>query len=139
MIDRRKFDHWGKLPRLVDDDIEYGDVAQGRARVRRGVLGRARREEEPAIVFEHPGETTLPTSCFMCETGGMVVICAGTTGYNATLDLRYHWMRQKRLQGTHFANDEQAQGVNKLVDRGQGRSVPVARVPRSTRPASATS
>ena len=46
----------------------------------------------------------------MCETGGMVVICAGTTGYNATLDLRYHWMRQKRLQGSHFANDEQAQG-----------------------------
>ena len=38
----------------------------------------------------------------------MVVICAGTTGYNATLDLRYLWMRQKRLQGSHFANDEQA-------------------------------
>jgi crotonyl-CoA carboxylase/reductase len=54
----------------------------------------------------------------MCETGGMIVICAGTTGYNATLDLRYHWMRQKRLQGSHFANDAQAQGVNKLVADG---------------------
>jgi len=51
----------------------------------------------------------------MCETGGMVVICAGTTGYNATLDLRYHWMRQKRLQGSHFANDEQCIGINNLV------------------------
>jgi crotonyl-CoA carboxylase/reductase len=51
----------------------------------------------------------------MCETGGMVVICAGTTGYNATLDLRYHWMRQKRLQGSHFANDDQAIGINNLV------------------------
>ena len=48
----------------------------------------------------------------------MVVICAGTTGYNATLDLRYHWMRQKRLQGSHFANDDQARGVNALVDAG---------------------
>jgi crotonyl-CoA carboxylase/reductase len=47
------------------------------------------------------------------------VICAGTTGYNATLDLRYHWMRQKRLQGSHFANDDQARAVNKLVDAGQ--------------------
>ena len=70
-------------------------------------------------MFEHPGENTLPTSCFMCETGGMVVICAGTTGYNATLDLRYHWMRQKRLQGSHFANDEQAHAFNELVVDGK--------------------
>ena len=25
--------------------------------------------------------------------------------HNATVDLRYLWMRQKRLQGSHFAND----------------------------------
>jgi crotonyl-CoA carboxylase/reductase len=49
----------------------------------------------------------------------MVVICAGTTGYNATLDLRYHWMRQKRFQGSHFANDEQSAGVNQLVIDGK--------------------
>ena len=55
----------------------------------------------------------------MAETGGMIVICAGTTGYNATLDLRYHWMRQKRLQGSHFANDEQAAGCNQLVIDGK--------------------
>jgi hypothetical protein len=35
----------------------------------------------------------MPTSMFVCDTGGMVVICAGTTGYNATVDLRYLWMR----------------------------------------------
>ena len=49
----------------------------------------------------------------------MVVICAGTTGFNATLDLRYHWMRQKRLQGSHFANDDQAKGINDLVAAGK--------------------
>jgi len=49
----------------------------------------------------------------------VVVICAGTTGYNATLDLRYHWMRQKRLQGSHFANDDQARGANQLVFAGK--------------------
>ncbi len=38
----------------------------------------------PKIVFEHPGEATLPTSGFVCDVGGMVVICAGTTGYNIT-------------------------------------------------------
>ncbi len=115
----RKFDHWGMLPHWKDD-AEYGEVAQGRARVRRGVLGGARRAARArAIVFEHPGEDTVPTSFFVCDTGGMVVICAGTTGYNATLDLRYHWMRQKRFQGSHFANDEQAKGVNDLVIAGK--------------------
>ena len=42
----------------------------------------------PRIVFEHPGEDTVPTSIFVCDNGGMVVICAGTTGYNAVVDLR---------------------------------------------------
>jgi crotonyl-CoA carboxylase/reductase len=49
----------------------------------------------------------------------MVVICAGTTGYNVTLDLRHHWMRQKRLQGSHLSNDEQAIAVTKLVAAGE--------------------
>jgi crotonyl-CoA carboxylase/reductase len=48
----------------------------------------------PAIVFEHPGEDTLPTSIFVCDNRGMVVICAGTSGYSAVVDLRYHWTRQ---------------------------------------------
>ena len=73
----------------------------------------------PRIVFEHPGEDTVPTSIFVCDTGGMVVICAGTTGYNAVADLRYLWMRQKRLQGSHFANDEQSYAFNQLVLDGK--------------------
>ena len=94
VIDRRKFDHWGKLPRW-SDEVEYNVWLKG-ARAFGAAFWEALGEKKnPTIVFEHPGETTLPTSCFMCETGGMVVICAGTTGYNATLDLRYHWMRQK--------------------------------------------
>jgi crotonyl-CoA carboxylase/reductase len=48
----------------------------------------------------------------------MIVICAGTSGYNVTLDLRYHWMRQKRLQGSHLSNDEQAAAVTRLVADG---------------------
>ncbi|MEE8546029.1 MAG: zinc-binding dehydrogenase, partial [Alphaproteobacteria bacterium] len=55
----------------------------------------------------------------VCATGGMIVICAGTSGYNVTLDLRYHWMRQKRFQGSHLSNDEQAAQVNRLVAEGK--------------------
>ncbi len=49
----------------------------------------------------------------------MVVICAGTTGYSATVDLRYHWVRQKRFQGSHGTNDEQATAYNDLVIAGE--------------------
>jgi crotonyl-CoA carboxylase/reductase len=118
VIDRRKFDHWGKLPRW-SDEIEYAQWLKGARAFGKAFWEALGEKKSPTIVFEHPGETTLPTSCFMCETGGMVVICAGTTGYNATLDLRYHWMRQKRLQGSHFANDEQAKGINDLVIAGK--------------------
>ncbi|MCC7046636.1 MAG: zinc-binding dehydrogenase, partial [Alphaproteobacteria bacterium] len=62
-----------------------------------------------------PGEQTFPVSCFVVKRGGMVVFCAGTTGYNLTFDARFVWMRQKRIQGSHFANLLQASQANHLV------------------------
>ena len=67
------------------------------------------------IVFEHPGEATFPVSCLVVKRGGMVVFCAGTTGYNITFDARYVWMRQKRIQGSHFAHLKQASAANQFV------------------------
>ena len=67
------------------------------------------------MVFEHPGEATFPVSTFVVKKGGMVVICAGTTGYNLTFDARYLWMHQKRVQGSHFANLKQASAANQLM------------------------
>ena len=43
------------------------------------------------------------------------MICAGTSGFNLTLDVRYMWMHQKRLQGSHFAHLQQASSANKLM------------------------
>jgi crotonyl-CoA carboxylase/reductase len=45
----------------------------------------------------------------------MVVFCAGTTGFNITFDARYVWMRQKRIQGSHFAHLKQASQANRFV------------------------
>ena len=117
-INRKKFEHWGMLPHWKDDQA-YGRWMQGARAFGKAFWDALGERANPTIVFEHPGEDTVPTSIFVCETGGMVVICAGTTGYNATIDLRYHWMRQKRFQGSHFANDEQAKGINDLVIAGK--------------------
>jgi len=117
-IDRTKFDHWGRLPDWTDEKAMTRALLGGRAfgKAIWDVLGERR---SPRIVFEHPGQDTIPTSIFVCDTGGMVVICAGTTGYNGDTDLRYLWSRQKRFQGSHFANDDEAHAVNDLVAAGK--------------------
>jgi crotonyl-CoA carboxylase/reductase len=57
----------------------------------------------------------MPVSVFVVKRGGMVVICAGTTGFNLTMDARYLWMHQKRVQGSHFAHLKQASAANQLM------------------------
>jgi crotonyl-CoA carboxylase/reductase len=117
-INRKRFKHWGMLPHWKDR-VGYGEWLKGVREFGKALWDVLGERRNPRIVFEHPGEDTIPTSIFVCDTGGMVVICAGTTGYNATVDLRYLWMRQKRLQGSHFANDEQARALNDLVIAGR--------------------
>lgn len=117
-INRKGFDHWGALPD-VDDSGLTSTWLKGARRFGEAIWDIVGKGVNPKIVFEHPGEDTLPTSMFVCDSGGMVVICAGTSGYNASFDLRYGWMRQKRLQGSHFANDRDAGAFNNLVIAGQ--------------------
>jgi crotonyl-CoA carboxylase/reductase len=117
VINRTEFDHWGVMPDT--NSPEYGAWAKGARAFGKAIWDITGTRESPQIVFEHPGEATLPTSGLVCGTGGMVVICAGTTGFNVTLDLRHHWMRQKRFQGSHLANDDQAKAVNDLVIGGK--------------------
>lgn len=118
VINRSEFDHWGRLPDW-DDDVTFQPWLSGvRAFGKKfwDVLGERR---NPKIVFEHVGQATIPTSVYVCDTAGMIVICGGTAGFNADVDLRYLWMRQKRLQGSHFATTEQCAQLNQLVIDGR--------------------
>ncbi len=113
-INRKEFSHWGRLPDWTDAEAMNGFTAGARA-FGKALWDAVGERKNPRVVFEHPGQDTIPTSVFVADNGGMVVVCAGTTGFNADVDLRYLWMRQKRLQGSHFANDEQANAFNDLV------------------------
>jgi crotonyl-CoA carboxylase/reductase len=117
-VNRKDFAHWGRMPDWTDD-AAYGEWLQGVRAFGKAFWDALGTRKNPRIVFEHPGQDTVPTSMIMVENGGMVVICAGTSGYNADVDLRYLWMRQKRLQGSHFANDDQAYAFNQLVVDGK--------------------
>ena len=79
--------------------------------------------DAPDIVFEHVGKATFPTSVFAVKPFGKVVICAGTTGYNLDFDVRYLWMKQKEIIGSHFANAYECMKANELIESGQIRPV----------------
>ncbi|MAY89683.1 MAG: crotonyl-CoA carboxylase/reductase [Rickettsiales bacterium] len=113
VLNRKKYDCFGKLPD-VNDQKGYIDYIK-RCRVLGKDIWNLTEKNDVDIVFEHPGESTFPVSCYLVKRGGMVVICAGTSGYNLTMDARFVWMRQKRIQGSHFANLFQANEANKMV------------------------
>ena len=113
VINRKDYNCWGQLPVVNSDEYKawFGEVRKfGKAIWE--ITGKGVNVD---MVFEHPGEATFPVSTFVCKKGGMIVICAGTTGYNLTMDARYVWMNQKRIQGSHFAHLKQAAAANQLM------------------------
>ncbi len=116
-IDRGKFDHWGVPPAW--DSPEWKGWFEGVKAFGKAIWDVLGERRNPRIVFDHPGQDTIPTSVFVCDRGGMVVICAGTSGYDTMVDVRYLWYLQKRYQGSHLFNDEQAAAFNDLVREGK--------------------
>src|SRR6476661_8592267 len=84
----------------------------------REILGDA-----PDIVFEHVGKATFPTSVYTVKPFGKVVICGATSGFELDFDVRYLWMRQKEILGSHFANAWECNLANRLMAEGKVRPV----------------
>ena len=78
---------------------------------------------EPDIVFEHVGRATFPTSVLVVKPFGTIVICGATSGHTLDFDVRYLWMRQKRIIGSHFANAWECHRANELIEAGKVRPV----------------
>jgi crotonyl-CoA carboxylase/reductase len=115
-LNRKDFHCWGRLPETRDRDA-YGAYQKEVRRFGKAIWD-VTGKRDVDMVFEHPGEETFPVSCFVVKRGGMVVFCAGTTGFNLTMDAAYIWMRQKRVQGSHFATRAQCAEANRLVIEG---------------------
>ncbi|MEH6739103.1 MAG: crotonyl-CoA carboxylase/reductase [Sulfitobacter sp.] len=113
VLNRKDFDCWGQLPTV--NTPEYNTWLKGARKFGKAIWEITGKGVSVDMVFEHPGESTFPVSSLVVKKGGMVVICAGTTGFNCTFDVRYMWMHQKRLQGSHFAHLKQAAAANKLM------------------------
>jgi crotonyl-CoA carboxylase/reductase len=120
-INRKEF---GTMMRTQDNltdkaaDKERFKSSRGFAKRVKEILGDA-----PDIVFEHVGQATFPTSVFVCKPFGKVVICGATSGFQLDFDVRYLWMRQKQIIGSHATNAYEAMRANQLVAEGRVRPV----------------
>ncbi|UWR25609.1 crotonyl-CoA carboxylase/reductase [Sulfitobacter sp. S223] len=113
VLNRKDFNCWGQMPTV--NTPEYNDWLKEARKFGKAIWEITGKGVSVDMVFEHPGESTFPVSTLVVKKGGMVVICAGTSGFNCTFDVRYMWMHQKRLQGSHFAHLKQASAANKLM------------------------
>jgi len=114
-IDRGDFAHWGPLPEDINEPAGLRRWLKAASAFGRAIWEIGGEGVQPGIVFEHPGQQTMPTSIFVCRPGGMVVTCAGTSGYLGSYDLRFLWMKEKRLQGSHGGGPFEAELLDALV------------------------
>lgn len=112
VINRNHYSHWGVLNQesILSNSFWKKEVSRFESELLELTNGIA-----PSIVIEHPGEKTFPTSLQVCNRGGMVVICGGTSGYVGSFELNAFRTLEKRIQGSHFASTEECQNLNKLV------------------------
>lgn len=115
-INRKEFDIAPKNGQI--DEKTFKEMKRFRDEIRKITGGK-----DPDIVFEHVGQETFPTSVFVAERFGKIVICGATTGYNLLFDVRYLWMRQKKIIGSHFANAYDAYRANELVMQGKIKTI----------------
>jgi len=106
---RNEYSHWGSLNDSASREKKEDQMRTFQSSIRNFGY------KDPKIVLEHPGQDTIPTSLFVCDIEGMVVICGGTSGYLGSFELRDFVRNQKRLQGSHFANPEECKKILKLV------------------------
>ena len=74
--------------------------------------------EDCDIVFEHTGRSTFAASVAVAKTGGKVVTCGSTSGYNHVFDNRYLWQTVKSIVGSHGANYFEARQTARLICKG---------------------
>jgi crotonyl-CoA carboxylase/reductase len=118
-IDRNEFD--GMLRRGGESELEEKERFKAMrlfAKRVEEILGGA-----PDIVFEHVGKETFPASVFTVKPFGKVVTCGATSGYLVDFDVRYLWMRQKQIIGSHAFNAYECWRANELIHQGRIRPV----------------
>jgi alcohol dehydrogenase len=72
------------------------------------------------VIVDYTGQLTWPTSIRTLKTGGRILTCGATTGYQAMTDLRYVWVREETIIGS---NGWQRADLESLVSLVEARRI----------------
>lgn len=75
------------------------------------------------VVVEHVGTATWESSVLCLATGGRLVTCGATTGYNAKVDIRYLFSRHLSLLGSYMGSKAELHAVLKFIGQRRLRAV----------------
>jgi len=75
------------------------------------------------VVFEHTGAATWPGSIASLKSGGRLVTCGATSGFDARTDIRQIFYRQLTILGSFMGAKAELLDAMKFVESGRIRAV----------------
>jgi len=75
------------------------------------------------VVFEHTGAETWPGSILSMKSGGRLVTCGATSGFDARTDLRQVFYRQLSILGSFMGSKAELLAAMKFIESGAIRAV----------------
>lgn len=119
-INRSNYNHWGEMTEeIFNDPQRYQKWLTSATKFKMAIAKITGKKDGVDIVVEHPGKETMPTSLFVCREGGMVVTCGATSGYLGSFDLRYLWLKIRRIQGSHAYTTQDVINLLNTLDEEQ--------------------
>jgi NADPH:quinone reductase-like Zn-dependent oxidoreductase len=109
-----------KARALGADATLRSDVDDWPARVR-ALEGVGRRGVD--VVFEHVGQATWSESIKLCRSGGRIVTCGASSGWDAHTDLRHVFFRQIQILGSTMGSKASMFRIAALVGEGKLRPI----------------
>jgi NADPH:quinone reductase-like Zn-dependent oxidoreductase len=75
------------------------------------------------LVFEHVGAATWEHSIKLCRSGGRIVICGASSGWDAHTDLRHVFFRQIQILGSTMGSKASLFRIARLIGAGELRPI----------------
>lgn len=75
------------------------------------------------VIVDYTGKKTWQTTIRTLRPGGRILTCGATTGYEATTDLRYVWVREETIIGSNGWRRNDLEELLRLVETGKIRPV----------------
>ena len=75
------------------------------------------------VVFEHTGAETWPGSIASLKTGGRLVTCGATSGFDARTDIRQIFYRHLTILGSFMGAKGELLEAMKFIESGKIRAV----------------